>query len=137
MLVPICAKRAKARQTATGQASKTATRLASGGLRGWRALGTDDREGVIDAEYRRLLSRRVDRVTIRVSLDENGQTRVDMECRSPGTNGGQARRARLLARFARKLDRDIAARPQDILDPSRIPPWLGGHLRGSDSAESA
>jgi hypothetical protein len=79
-------------------------RLTAGGMRGWTLLSSDDYNGVIEAQARRLGGAIYD-IMIQVRLDENAQTRVDGKAtaRRPGTDFGSS--ARLLRRFFRQLDR--------------------------------
>lgn len=95
-----------------------ALHLASGSLKGWTVTSADEDEGVLEARCRRWIFRDTARVVIRVSLDENAQTRVDMASavRSGGSVlGGNARRIRA---FFRALDERIDAGPGTILDPT-------------------
>ena len=61
--------------------------LAGGGLPRWTLLRCDDQEGRIDAEAKRLVTRRVDDVEVRISLDADAQTRVDITARSRSKRG--------------------------------------------------
>lgn len=90
---------------------QAALRLASGGLFRWTCHDADDHEGVILASAKSLTGAIHD-VMVRVSLDENGQTRVDASAqpRRPITNfGGSKRRLR---RFFRRLDRALLRKPR-------------------------
>jgi hypothetical protein len=82
-------------------------RLAGGGLHGWTLLSSDDHNGVIETQARRLGGALYD-VMIQVRLDENAQTRVDGQATAhrPNTDFGTA--ARMLRRFFRVLDRTLA-----------------------------
>lgn len=84
--------------------------LANGGLRGWHTVHTDDYEGVIHAEARTLIFRFVDDVTITIKLDENAQTRVDMQSRSRKGGIDFGTNARRIGRFFRALDQKLHAR---------------------------
>ena len=86
------------------QAART---LANGGLRGWKLIDSDDYEGIINAEVRTLVLRYVDDVRIRVYLDEDAQTRVDIESRSRKGSADFGANARRAARFMRALDRKL------------------------------
>ena len=86
------------------QAART---LASGGLRGWKLVDADDYEGIINAEARTLVLRYVDDVRIRIYLDENAQTCVDVESRSRKGSADFGANARRAARFLRALDRNV------------------------------
>ena len=78
--------------------------LAAGALPRWRIGAADDEEGVIRAEAMTLLRRKCDDVTIRISLDGNGQTRVDARASAREGRGDWGRNARRLNRFFRALD---------------------------------
>lgn len=92
-------------------------KLASGGLRGWEATAADEDSGILRARCKGLFFRRVDDLEVRVSLDENAQTRVDMS--SPRKEGGDSgRTARRIRRFFSKLDRAVGAGPGKIIDPT-------------------
>jgi hypothetical protein len=89
------------------QVWQAAGRLASGGLRRWRLLANDDYEGVILAEWRTFIFRRRSDVVIHIKLDENAQTRVDMQCRSRKKGIDLGANARTIGRFFRALDQKI------------------------------
>ena len=95
-----------------------ASGLASGELRGWRAEMADEDLGVLRAECWTLVFKFIDDVEIRVSLDENAQTRVDVSCGSRAGKWDPGRRARRIRKFFRVLDRRIEAGPGKILDPT-------------------
>jgi hypothetical protein len=95
---------------------EAALALARGGLPGWVLDEADDQVGVIRARATSRLLRQVADVRVRVGLDENAQTRVDLdsESRTRGPDlGGHRRR---IAGFLRALDRRLAPRPGQILD---------------------
>ncbi len=83
----------------------------AGRRRGWRVLEADDLEGVIRAEARTLL-RFVDDVVIRVGLDANAQTRVDMSSASRVGKADLGKNARRVGKFLRTLDRELGRRPR-------------------------
>ena len=93
--------------------------LAGGGLSGWRVLQADDEQGVILAEASSPVWRRTAQVRVRVSLDANAQTRVDLMASTPGQDWGS--NVRRIARFTSELDRALAATPAQILDATRQP----------------
>ena len=98
--------------------------VATVGLRGWRVVTSDDEEGVINAEATTLLRRKVDDVVIRITLDENAQTRVDARSSARQGRGDWGRNARRLNRFFHALDRAvIEARKQRMA--ARKPPGAG------------
>ena len=92
-------------------------RLAHGGLRGWDVIRADDEEGVIEAEATTRVLRFVDDVEIRIRLDPNAQTRVDMTSASRKGKADLGTNRRRIRSFLRELDREIEARPDEILDP--------------------
>ncbi|HEY0809412.1 MAG TPA: DUF1499 domain-containing protein [Longimicrobiales bacterium] len=81
--------------------------LANGGLRRWKVISSDDYEGVINAEAKTLFWRFKDDVMIRVYLDENAQTRVDLQSRSRKGAADFGTNARRVHRFLRALDRKL------------------------------
>ncbi len=81
----------------------------AGRRRGWRVLEADDLEGVIRAEARTLL-RFVDDVVVRIGLDANAQTRVDMTSASRVGKADLGKNARRIGKFLRALDRELARR---------------------------
>lgn len=101
-----------------------ATRLAGGELRRWGVASADDIAGVIVATKRALLFGQHDDVTIEIGLDENAQTRVDVSSRSHSQRPDLGRNRRAIGRFFRKLDASLEARPDQILDATRVPAWI-------------
>lgn len=101
---------------------RAALGVAGGGLTRWRLLDADDARGVVNAEATSLVLRGVSAIRIDVGLDENAQTRVDVTARTverrPLDSG---RNARFVGAFLKRLDRELGARPGDILDPGRAP----------------
>jgi hypothetical protein len=83
--------------------------LANGGLRRWKVIDSDDVEGIINAESRTFVWRFVDDVRIRVYLDEDAQTRVDVESKSRKGRADYGTNARRVHRFLRALDRRVTA----------------------------
>jgi uncharacterized protein (DUF1499 family) len=100
---------------------KAALRLAATGIRGWTVTHADDQSGVIQVEAKTLLLRSVDDVRIDVTLDENGQTRVDLVSASRRGKGDLGKNARRVGRFLKRLDRKLDAKSQEILDPTQTP----------------
>jgi hypothetical protein len=78
--------------------------LAAGALPRWHIAAADDEDGVIRAEAVTLVRRKCDDIVIRVTLDENGQTRVDARAGAREGHGDWGRNARRLDRFFRALD---------------------------------
>lgn len=95
--------------------------LAGGGMRGWSVVDADDEEGVILAESRTLVLRFVDDVRVDVTLDDNGQTRVDVASASRKGKADLGTNARRVGRFLKALDRRLDASPPQILDATRPP----------------
>ncbi|HEU0055104.1 MAG TPA: DUF1499 domain-containing protein [Longimicrobium sp.] len=73
----------------------------------WTVTGTDPRRGEVTAEARTILWRFVDDVTIRVSLDDHGLTRVDLASASRLRGYDWGVNARRIARFLHALDRRL------------------------------
>jgi uncharacterized protein (DUF1499 family) len=72
--------------------------------RGWHIVSSDPRAGEIVAEATTRLWKFTDDVWIRLSLDELGQTRVEMASASRKGSGDLGTNARRIARFLRSLD---------------------------------
>ena len=75
--------------------------------RGWTVVSSDPRAGEIVAEARTALWKFVDDVWIRISLDGDGQTRVDMTSASRRGSADLGTNARRIARFLHALDRHV------------------------------
>ncbi|MFO7260614.1 MAG: DUF1499 domain-containing protein [bacterium] len=101
------------------QVWRAARRLADGGLRGWRLVDADDYDGLIRAEARSGLLRRVDEIVIRITLDANAQTRVDARSSSRGGRGDLGSNARRLRSFFAALDQELGVPPG--AEPPRLP----------------
>lgn len=89
------------------QVWQAAVSLAGGGLRRWRIVQSDDYEGLIQAEARTLLWRFVDDVLITIKLDEDAQTRVDVQSRSRKGGADLGTNARRVAKFFKALDHKL------------------------------
>lgn len=74
--------------------------------RRWRLIYADEASGIIKAEASRLL-RTVDDVRLRVSLDDNALTRVDMRSVSRTGRADLGVNTRRIGRFFRELDRKL------------------------------
>jgi len=98
---------------------RAARRLAGGGLRGWRLVDADDYDGLIRAEARSRLLRRVDEIVIRITLDANAQTRVDARSSSRNARGDLGSSARRLRSFFAALDEELGVPPG--AEPPRLP----------------
>jgi hypothetical protein len=102
--------------------------LADGGLRGWSVVSADDREGVITAEARTPVFRFTDDVTIRIGLDDEGQTRVDVRSASRVGRMDLGTNARRILRFFRALEQQLARQPPRT-------PLFGGPERTDESRD--
>jgi uncharacterized protein (DUF1499 family) len=78
-----------------------------GGSGRWTVVEADARGGEIHAEARTLLWRFTDDVWIRISLDRDGQTRVDVASQSRVGKADLGTNARRIARFLHALDRRL------------------------------
>lgn len=79
-------------------------------LRGWTVHSSDDIEGTIRAEVRSFLGF-TDDVVIHVTLDPDGQTRVELVSEARAGHGGDlGRNARRIGRFLRALDKRLGLR---------------------------
>ena len=96
--------------------------LATVGLRGWRLVSADDEAGVMNVEATTRLRRRIDDVVIRITLDENAQTRVDARSAARTGSGDLGRNARRLGRFFRALDEAVVEARRHRLDARRGSP---------------
>lgn len=76
----------------------------------WTVTRADARRGEIDAEARTAVWRFVDDVWIRVSLDDDGLTRVDVASASRVGAADLGVNARRIARFLHALDRRLRRR---------------------------
>jgi uncharacterized protein (DUF1499 family) len=76
----------------------------------WTVTEASPRRGEIAAEARTVLWRFVDDVTIRVSLDGDGMTRVDVVSQSRVGAADLGVNARRIARFLHALDRHLRRR---------------------------
>jgi len=96
---------------------------AAGGFPRWTLVSADDHSGVIVAEVRTFLSRRVGDARIDVGLDDHGQTRLDLRVVMRGKRGDAGGAARIVASFVKRLDASMQVRPEQILDATRAPTW--------------
>ena len=99
---------------------EAALALVRGGLPGWTLLGADDNAGLIEGEALTRLLKRALVVGVRVGLDRNAQTRVDLEARSRSGGPDLGARRRIIVAFFNQLDRRLAARPEQILDATGV-----------------
>ncbi|MGE0160341.1 MAG: DUF1499 domain-containing protein [Gemmatimonadales bacterium] len=98
--------------------------LAKEGMRGWSVASADDLAGLIIASTATRLLKIRDDVRVKIGLDENGQTRVDVSARSRSERASLGRHRRAIARFLDRLDQRLDARPGQILDATRRPSWV-------------
>ena len=84
-------------------------------IAGWEVLRWDDRTGVIFIEAQVALLRRTDDVRIRITLDRNAQTRVDVESVARQGKVDFGRNARRIGRFLSRLDEATEAQGDQIL----------------------
>lgn len=89
----------------------------------WEIVDADDLAGVLRCESRTLFLRRMEDVFIRVSLDENAQTRVDLISRAREDRTDWGSNARRIRWFIKKLDQALGASEEQILDPTIPVPW--------------
>ncbi len=83
----------------------------------WRLLQADDLAGFIRVRCTTFVFRIEDNLEIRVGLDENGLTRVDVRAGSRKGRADLGTNARRVGRFFKKLDRLLGAGDGKILDP--------------------
>ena len=100
---------------------QSAKALASGGLKGWTLWVADDQAGIMEASTSSWLFLKAADVRIRIGLDENAQTRVDLTTASRTQHGDLGRSRRTTGLFLRRLDAALQASPAKILDASRTP----------------
>lgn len=95
----------------------------------WTLNRADDEAGIVEVEAKTLIFRFVDDVRIRVGLDRNGQTRVDVESASRVGKADLGTNARRIGRFLRKLDAALRVRPEEVLEPRVELRWEEGASR--------
>lgn len=78
--------------------------LADGGLDRWRVVRADASAGTVEAEARTRFRNFVDDVRIRIGLDREGWTRLDMESASRVGRGDLGANRRRIRRFLLALD---------------------------------
>ncbi len=82
----------------------TAALGTAGALRGWKVTASNPRSGEIAAEAATRTLSFVDDIWIRVSLDEDGQTRVDVASQSRVGRADLGTNARRIARFLHAME---------------------------------
>lgn len=93
--------------------------VAGGGLSRWSLIRSDDVTGHILAEIGPALLRPAADVLIKVKLDEDAQTRVDMSTSSRTERWDLGASHRRVRAFFRALDRFLQVQDGQILDPMR------------------
>lgn len=73
----------------------------------WTLVSADEGTGLIHAEAKTLVFRFVDDVRLKLKLDQNALTRVDMRSASRVGKGDLGTNARRIHRFYRQLDRRL------------------------------
>jgi hypothetical protein len=84
-------------------------------LRGCSVRLSNDRDGIIIAEASATLPRRIDDITVSVTLDKDAQTRVDMRSLSREGKSDFGANARRIAKFFEMLDTRMAELPRSRL----------------------
>lgn len=93
--------------------------VAGGGLGRWSLIRSDDVTGHILAEIAPALLRPAADVIIKVTLDANAQTRVDLSTSSRTERWDLGASHRRVRAFFKALDRFLQVRDGQILDPTR------------------
>lgn len=105
--------------------------VAGVGMRGWHVVSSNDEDGVIHAEATTLMRRKVDDVTIRITLDRDGQTRVDARSAAREGRGDMGRNGRRLNRFLHALDRAVVDARRRRLEARQAAPRTGADAASS------
>ena len=95
--------------------------VVGGRLARWTHVRSDDVTGVILAEVAAAFLRPAGDVLIKVTLDENAQTRVDMSTSSRTERWDLGASYRRVGQFFRALDQALDVRVGQILDPLATP----------------
>lgn len=96
--------------------------LVDGELKRWELLETDDEEGVIRGRARSRVERLTGIITIRITLDLDGQTRVDALASSPAARRDLGSNARRLHRYFTALDQRLEERRDSEMAALRLDP---------------
>jgi len=99
--------------------------LADGGMARWTLVDADDQKGVLRAESRTRLFRFVDDVEIRIALDHEGQTRVDLASASRIGAWDLGTNARRIHQFTARLDLALQEEGHCTLPPAALRPADG------------
>lgn len=86
---------------------RASNELVDGGLKRWERFEADDQEGIIRGVARGRIERFTSTITVRISLDEDAQTRVDALAASRAGRSDLGSNARWLHRFFTALDARI------------------------------
>jgi hypothetical protein len=113
---------------------QAAVGLAGGGQRGWSLEEADDQRGVIKAQVRAGAISAEIGVQITVSLDENAQTRVDVEASSRSGRADLGRSRRIVGRLLERMDGRLDAAPAQIVDPDRMRAFVTGSRAEASSS---
>ncbi len=97
--------------------------LGGGGLRGWSIAGADDRSGIIRTVVRGATLRPEIRVRIRIGLDRDAQTRVDLAAVAEGSKRDLGRCRRMIEHFLKSLDHRLSAESPSSWAPPASPPF--------------
>ena len=109
-----------------------AVRLVNSRSPRWSLLEANDQTGCLRAESTSVLFHLVDDVEIRIHLDSDAQTRVDLTSRSRWGKWDLGVNARRIRHFLRDLDSQLRPRPNVVL-----PPEMGFRPMSSPSKEPA
>lgn len=107
-----------------GRVWDAVVRLSAGGLSGWKMVRWDDDAGLVEAEVRGPFLKLAADVTVRVVLDENAQTRVDVTARRQGRGRDLGTGGRRIRRFMHALDERLEAGSGEILSEGTGPTSL-------------
>lgn len=91
--------------------------------RGWTILHSNDLDGFVRVRCQTPFFKFLDDVEIRVSLDDNAMTRVDITSESRKGRADFGVNTRRIGRFLRGLDRKLEAKEGAILDPTVLETW--------------
>jgi len=84
-------------------------------VQGWSVQRWDDRSGTITVEGHSRFPTRVDEIQIRVTLDPNAQTRLDVRSIALKGTFDLGRSTRRIGEFLRMLDRKLGPSEEEIL----------------------
>ncbi len=91
--------------------------------RGWTLLQANDLDGFIRVRCQSLVFKFMDDLEVRVRLDQNAMTRVDLKSRSRKGRLDFGVNTRRIGRFIRRLDRRLGAGEGKILDATVLETW--------------